>query len=314
MKLEEKKDNFLDNIKELPAWVEIYKLNHWSPTQLNSMICLWAYKYLYLSQEERRDLPGNAKMFTGTCLGEMLKLTFGKFEWKYIKGKGLSKESIPAQRKIFETVLEDFNTYKPVDEEDKKFYEISRAGLAKSYQTLKDAMKEIALTGDTECERSIALTLKNAVLPVTGRIDIENENAFVEFKTKHRKKNRPKKDGTSTYSLPNINKGYMGWQDHILQVATYYFACEEKKKPHLLVMNEEKYNIFTPDNCDDLKPENLKLHVAKMDRIAQEREQIMARHAGKTTWVEEISPDFTHFFWKNMGEHLDIAKKLWKLN
>ena len=314
MKLKETKDNFLDNIKELPAWVEIYKLNHWSPTQLNSMICLWAYKYLYLSQEERRELPGNAKMFTGTCLGEMLKLTFGKFEWMYIKGKGLSKESIPAQRKIFETVLEDFNTYKPVDEEDKKFYEISRAGLAKSYQTLKDAMKEIALTGDTECERSIALTLKNAVLPVTGRIDIENSNAFVEFKTKHRKKNRPKKDGTSTYSLPNINKGYMGWQDHILQVATYYFACEEKKKPHLLVMNEEKYNIFTPDNCDDLKPENLKLHVAKMDRIAQEREQIMARHAGKTTWVEEISPDFTHFFWKNMGEHLDIAKKLWKLN
>lgn len=314
MELEENKDNFLDNIKELPAWVEIYKLNHWSPTQLNSMICLWAYKYLYLSQEERRELPGNAKMFTGTCLGEMLKLTFGKFEWMYIKGKGLSKESIPAQRKIFETVLEDFNTYKPVDEEDKKFYEISRAGLAKSYQTLKDAMKEIALTGDTECERSIALTLKNAVLPVTGRIDIENKNAFVEFKTKHRKKNRPKKDGTSTYSLPNINKGYMGWQDHILQVATYYFACEEKKKPHLLVMNEEKYNIFTPDNCDDLKPENLKLHVAKMDRIAQEREQIMERHAGKTTWVEEISPDFTHFFWKNMGEHLDIAKKLWKLN
>ena len=43
-------DDFLDNIKELPAWVEIYKLNHWSPTQLNSMICLWAYKYLYLFQ------------------------------------------------------------------------------------------------------------------------------------------------------------------------------------------------------------------------------------------------------------------------
>ena len=303
-------DDFLDNIKELPAWVEIYKLNHWSPTQLNSMICLWAYKYLYLSQEERRDLPGNAKMFTGTCLGELLKLTFGKFEWMYIKGKGLTKEPISAQRKIFEKVLEDFNTYKPVDEEDKKVYEISRAGLAKSYQTLKDAMKEIALTGETECERSIALNLKNAVLPVTGRIDIENENAFVEFKTKHRKKNRPKKDGTSTYSLPNINKGYIGWSDHILQVATYYFACEEKKKPHLLVMNEEKYNIFTPDNCDDLKPENLKLYLNKMDRVAQERELIMERHAGKSTWVEEISPDFTHFFWKGMGEHLDIAKKL----
>ena len=106
----------------------------------------------------------------------------------------------------------------------------------------------------------------------------------------------------------------MGWQDHVLQVATYYFACNEKKKPHLVVMNEEKYNIFTPDNCDDLKPENLKLYLSKMSRIAHERESIMAKHAGKSTWVEEISPDFTHFFWKGMGEHLDAAKKLWKLD
>ena len=72
-------DDFIENIKDLPPWVELYKLNHWSPTQLSTMICLWAYKYLYLSQEERRNLPGNCKMFTGTCLGEMLILTFGNY-------------------------------------------------------------------------------------------------------------------------------------------------------------------------------------------------------------------------------------------
>ena len=317
----ETEEDFLKNIQDLPSWVELYKLNHWSPTQLNSMICLWAYKYLYLSQEERRNLPGNAKMFTGTCLGEMLKLTFGNFEWKYIKGKGLSKEPIPKQKKIFERILEQgtdncepFNYYKPVDDEDKKNYDVAKAGLAKSYATLKAAMKEVNLLGETECERSINLPLKNCILPVSGRVDIENKNAFVEFKTKHRKKNRPRKDKTVTYSLPNINKGYMGWQDHILQVATYYFANDGKKKPHLVVMNEEKYNIFTPDNCDDLKPENLKLYLSKMSRVAHERESIMAKHAGKDTWVNEISPDFTHFFWKGMGEHLDTAKKLWKLD
>ena len=307
-------DEFLDSIKELPAWVDLYKLNHWSPTQLSSMICLWAYKYLYLSQEERRDLPGNAKMFTGAALGDMLKLTFGNYDWIYIKGKGLVKEPIPKQRKVFDKVLEDFNLYKPVDEDDKLAYEQCKKGLAKSYQTLKTAMKEVNLTGETECERSIALTLDNCILPVTGRIDIENKNAFVEFKTKHRKKNKKRKDGTTTWSLPNINQGYMGWQDHILQVATYYFANQEKKKPHLVVMNEEKYNIFTPENCDDLKPENLKLYLGKMSRIAHERETIMEKHAGKSTWVQEITPDFTHFFWKGMGEHLDIAKKLWNLN
>mgnify|MGYP003135095251 FL=1 len=307
-------DDFLESIKDLPAWVELYKLNHWSPTQLNTMICLWGYKYLYLSQEERRNLPGNAKMFTGTALGEMLILTFGNYIWKYIKGKGLVKEPIPKQRKVFDKVLEEFNLYKPVDDEDKKSYDICKAGLAKSYLTLKNAIKDVGLTGETECERSISLDLENCILPVSGRIDMENENAFIEFKTKHRKKNRPKKDGTSTYSLPNINQGYMGWQEHLLQVATYYFACKEKKKPHLVVMNEEKYNIFTPDNCDELKPENLKLYVNKMARVAHERESIMAKHAGKSTWVDEITPDFTHFFWKSMGEHLDIAKKLWKLN
>ena len=38
-------DDFLDSIKDLPEWVELYKLNHWSPSQLNSMDCLWGYKY-----------------------------------------------------------------------------------------------------------------------------------------------------------------------------------------------------------------------------------------------------------------------------
>ena len=37
----ELKDDFLENIVELPQWVELYKLNHWSPSQLNSMDCMW---------------------------------------------------------------------------------------------------------------------------------------------------------------------------------------------------------------------------------------------------------------------------------
>ena len=43
-------DNFLDDIKDLPEWVELYKLNHWSPSQLNAADDIWSYKYLYLTQ------------------------------------------------------------------------------------------------------------------------------------------------------------------------------------------------------------------------------------------------------------------------
>ena len=57
------KDDFLDSIKELPKWVELYGINHHSPSQLNSNDDIWGYKYLYLSQEERRELPINSKMF-----------------------------------------------------------------------------------------------------------------------------------------------------------------------------------------------------------------------------------------------------------
>ena len=306
-------DDFLDNIKDLPDWVELYKLNHWSPSQLNTMECLWGYKYLYLTQEQRRQLPINSKMFTGVCLGEMGILTFGNFLWENKVGKGLVKSEILPQRKIFDKVLEKFNLYEPVDEADKAQHKVARLGLAKSFQTLKAGLREVNLTSPIECERSVALTLDGCVLPTIGRIDFEDKNNFVEMKTKHKKKNRPKKDGTSSYSLPKLDEGYLGWDEHISQVAFYYFANNEKKKPHLFVMNEEEYRIYTPQNCDDLKPENLKKHLNKLTITAKRRERILENHAGKTTWHQDIAPDFNHFFWKNMGEHRDIAMKLWGL-
>jgi hypothetical protein len=310
----ELKDDFLENIKELPQWVELYKLNHWSPSQLNSMDCMWGYKYLYLTQEQRRKLPINSKMFTGVCLGDMGILKFGKYLWETKVGKGLVKTEIPPQRKIFDKILEKFNAYEPADEADKAQHDVARLGLAISFETLKKGIREINLTSPIECERYVELTLDGCVLPTIGRIDFEDEHNFVEMKTKHRKKNRPRKDGTSNYSLPKLDEGYMGWDEHVSQVAFYYFACEEKKKPHLFVMNEEDYKIFTPENCEDLKPENLRKRLNKLTMTAKRRERVMANHAGKTTWHQDINPDFGHFFWKNMGEHRDIAMKLWGLD
>ena len=306
-------DDFLDNIKDLPEWVELYKINHHSPSQLNSADDMWSYKYLYLTQEQRRKLPINSKMFCGVCLGDMGILTFGKYLWESKIGKGLVKVEIPPQRKIFDKILEKYNAYEPVDETDKAQHDVGRLGLAKSFQTLKEGLREINLTSPIECERSVALTFDGCILPTIGRIDFEDENNFVEMKTKHRKKNRPRKDGTSNYSLPKLDKGYLGWEEHISQVAFYYFANNEKKKPHLFVMNEEEYRIYSPDNCDDLKPENLKKHLNKLTMVARRRERVMSNHAGKTTWHQDIAPDFNHFFWKGMGEHKDIAMKLWGL-
>jgi len=308
------KDDFLTNIKDLPGWVELYKLNHWSPSQVTKMNCMWGYEYLYLTQEQRRALPINSKMFSGVCIGDLAQLVFGNFLWQHQIGKGLIKKEIPPQRKVFNKILDKFNFYEPADDMDAAQHDVNRLGLAKAFLTLKTALREINLTSPIECERSVLLNLDGCILPTIGRIDLEDEKNFVELKTKWRKRNKMKKDMTYSYSLPSIKENYMGWQDHILQVAFYYFACEEKKKPHLLVMNEENYNIFTEDNCEDLRPENLKLHLLKMKKVIQEREAILEKHAGKNTWHQDIVPDFTHYFWKTKGEHLDIAKKLWGLD
>lgn len=86
---------------------------------------------------------------------------------------------------------------------------------------------------------------------------------------------------------------------------SYFTSCfllvSHKKKPHLLVLSEKGYNIFTSDNCDDLKPENLKLKLNQMALTAKRRERVMENHAGKTTWHQDIPCDFEHFFWNGLG-------------
>ncbi len=247
---------WIQGIKPLPEWVKLYKLNHHSPSQINAADDMWGYKYLYLTQEERRNLPINSKMHSGVCIGDMGQYEFGNYIWKFVKGKGLVKTEIPKTKKIFEKVLDKFDAYQPTSDEDKLSHQENKKGLAKTFHQLKWGLKDIKLKEPIECERSVSLELPGCQLPVIGRVDFEDENNFVELKTKWYKKNRPRKDGSQTYSVPKIDEGYMGWNEHILQVAFYYLATG--KKPHLLVINPESYNIFSPDNCEDLKPENLK--------------------------------------------------------
>ncbi len=61
-------NEWINSIKSLPAWVKLYSLNHHSPSQINEADDMWGYKYLYLTQEERRKLPGNSKMKSGMLL------------------------------------------------------------------------------------------------------------------------------------------------------------------------------------------------------------------------------------------------------
>ena len=308
--------DWIAGIKKLPEWVKIYKLNHHSPSQINTQEDQWGYKYLYLTQEERRKLPVNSQMKCGNWIGELGQKQFGKFIWEYEKGSGLVKKPIAEEKKIFDKTIDLFNAYLPYDEKDKNQHEQNKLGFALTWKNTQDAIKSVGLKGDIECERSVSLDLPDCELPVIGRVDFEDANNFIELKTKYKSKNRPKKDGTYTFSLKKIagpeddkQEKYLGWFSHILQVAFYYLAT--RKKPHLVVVTEAGYHVYTPENCDQLKPKNLEKYLIKMNAICSNREKIMARHAGKTTWTQDIIANFDHNFWNGMGDHKVKAARLW---
>ena len=294
---------FIKDIKKLPTWIKHYGLNHHSPSQLNKIDGAWSYEYLYLTQEQRRTLPGNSKMFAGVQMGSAGQMTIGDFEWH-----GTKKLEIKKYKSVFNKVLENFNAYIPVDEQDRNQHSINRKGLALTYEQMKIAFKEVGLKAPIDCERTVSMNLPGCQLPCIGRIDYEDQDNFIELKTKWRFRKKGKPGAAPSYPLYGIKKDIS--PEFLLQVA--FYAVASGKKPHLVIVNEKEFKIFNQNNMEAFQPNNLKKIVSKMAMVALRRERLMERHAGKATFVQDIEPTFDHpYYWNFGGDHKQQAMKLW---
>jgi len=294
---------FIKDIKKLPTWIKHYGLNHHSPSQLNKIDGAWSYEYLYLTQEQRRKLPGNSKMFAGVQMGSAGQMTIGDFEWH-----GTKKLEIKKHKSIFDKVLENFNAYIPVDEQDRNQHSINRKGLALTYEQMKTAFKEVGLKAPIDCERTVSMNLPGCQLPCIGRMDYEDQDNFIELKTKWRFRKKGKPGAAPSYPLYGIKKDIS--PEFLLQVA--FYAVASGKKPHLVIVNEKEFKIFNQNNMEAFQPNNLKKIVSKMAMVALRRERLMERHAGKATFVQDIEPTFDHpYYWNFGGDHKQQAMKLW---
>lgn len=307
-------ENFADLIKdvELPGWSLQYKLTHHSPSQLNSPDDVWSYKYLKLTQEQRRDLEGNSKMAAGNAMGYAMNLVFTDWIWE-----GLSKKRCRDYqndklytKKAVEKALTAYRNYKPVNTKDAEQLPWNIQGFALTFDQLVTAFKQVPISGETHSERTVSLILDGCKLPTIGKIDLETDNLFIELKTKWRRRSgKPRSDGTMAHGLPKIALT----QEWLNQVAFYYAAT--KKTPHLICVHEGKYEIWHPGNCDLLTPESLMGNLEDMALVARRRERLMERHQGKDTWTKDIQANFNHpFYWTLGGDHKDNAMKLWKKN
>jgi hypothetical protein len=174
------------------------------------------------------------------------------------------------------------------------------------------ALADFKLGDEVASERYCTYKFKELVLSKIGRIDYEQMDGtkLVELKTKHRSKR--KSDTKQGYSWI---KGYLPKNpdmNHVRQCAFYWYAT--KKTPHLLYVNQDSYNVFTPDTCELLTPEYMEFLVQQDLITAKIRQNLVYLCKGNPFEMAKLiaPPDFSGFMWKDIQEeYVRKAASLW---
>lgn len=216
------------------------------------------------------------------------------------------------QSNIFSKAIEAYKKYEPRDPKDKEQHKNNLDNLMDVMNNVYLGINEIGLHGEIVAEMPIKHKFKELKLDVTGQADLigldkHDNKCLIEIKTKWRKRTgKYKSDGTPSFSIVQPKP----FDDYYLQ--TNFYALATKLKPYLLIANENEYNIYTEENCNELKKENRDKYINRIIRTCRRRERLAERHQGKQTWTQDIEPNFSHFTWDQ--DHIIIGEELWNTN
>ena len=96
------------------------------------------------------------------------------------------------------------------------------------------------------------------------------------------------------------------------QCAFYWKSTN--KVPHLLYVNQDSYNVFTPDTCELLTPEYMDFLVQQDLIKAKIRQNLVYLCKGNPFEMAKLvpPPDFSGFMWKDIqDEYVRKAASLW---
>jgi hypothetical protein len=227
-----------------------------------------------------------------------------------------AEKKILNEKKDLDTIIKEelteYDKYVVADEEDKIQKEDTKNYLADMIKITCKALADFKLGDEVASERYCTYKFKELVLSKIGRIDYEQMDGtkLVELKTKHRSKR--KSDTKQGFSWI---KGYLPKNpdmNHVRQCAFYWYAT--KKTPHLLYVNQDSYNVFTPDTCELLTPEYMEFLVQQDLITAKIRQNLVYLCKGNPFEMARLvpPPDFSGFMWKNISqEHVRKAASLW---
>ena len=283
-------------------------LDHSSPSQDQLLLGDWIVRYCFFTQEDRRNLQGSYKMSAGVSIGRASQ----RFVSKYMYD---AEKKILNEKKDLDTIIKEeiseYSKYQSHNEEDRIQHEDTKNYLTDMIRITVKAIEQIGLGDESASERYCSHKFKELVLPKIGRIDYEdNKNKFIELKTKHRSKR--KSDTKAGFSWI---KGYLPKQpdvNHVKQCAFYWKATG--KTPHLLYVNQDSYNLFTPDTCELLTPEYMDFLIQGDLIKAKIRQNLVYLCKGNPFEMAKLiaPPDFSGFMWKDIQEeYVRKAASLW---
>ena len=290
-------------------------LDHSSPSQEAMSDSDWLIRYCHFTQEDRRLMNISYRMTAGVSIGRASQRFVSKYMYEAEKKIIIEKKDLDT---IIKEELTEHDKYQPHNELDKEQHQDTKNYLVDMIKVTCKAIADLKLGDEIASERYCTHKFKELVLDKIGRIDYEqmspNNNSknpmFVELKTKHRSKR--KSDTKAGFSWI---KGYLPKTpdlNHIKQCAFYWLST--KKTPHLLYVNQDSYNVFTPDTCELLTPEYMEFLIQQDLIKAKIRQNLVYLCKGNPFEMSKIipPPDFSGFMWKDIqDEYVRKAASLW---
>ena len=317
--------------------------NHHSPSSSEMEDAPFIYQKLFLTQEQRRLLDGNANMAAGVAVNDGLQFHYADTIWKM---NPLTKKLQPqkneklSQDNAIQKVLEKFKEYNPVNEKDRDKFEKYQETIP---QTIRQGFLACEKLGadkskDVTAEASINNTNYNLQLPIVGRTDLHFKDfksseqsggasasnsssvlSVLEFKTVWHKPLKIKKDGSRGFSSARLPSAPL--VNHLRQVCFYTVSLSHNVPccPYLIYLSADGFQIYSQNNCADLEPGNIKNYYNQLVKNCIRRERLLTRYAhlnDRDAIVRELiadtQPNFSHPFYWNIGhEFVKQAKELW---
>ena len=324
---------------------ELLKINHHSPTSSSMPEGIYAFRYLFSTQEQRREFEGNANMAAGVATNDAIQFHYSHDIWSFNPNKRklaphkntkLSKEEAVAK------AMEKFMEYVPVNDKDREKKEHFQETIPQTIQQGFIAFEKLNILKSEKvvAEDSINHIDHRLSLPIVGRTDVhftdfnvsERSDAassasytdapflsVCELKTSWQRPGKVKKDGTRSFASAKLPSTPL--VNHLQQLAFYCFSLRKLNRisPYLIYLTADDHMVFTEKNCADLEIQNLNNYYEQLIRNCIRKERLLARYIDLeepdmilAEIAKDVEPGFDHQFYWNIGsKHLARAKKIW---